>query len=128
MNFRHILKDTIKNMQRFFPNANYNNSVSQWFARNQYAEKILLNYGLSGNFFDIYEILNARDPHGRLLKGSTIRRLGKAALKQGKVASLTKMREFFITGMGVHHMPFDIHPSVPYYNVNKAIKFNTLNK
>lgn len=127
MNFRTTLKNTIRTSQNLFKNANPNNSVTEWFGRNQYVKNLLKNYGLTGDFFDVLDVLKARDPNGKLLKGSAIYRIGKAALKQGKLADLRKMREYFITGMGVQNMKFEGR-SLPIYDVNKAVKFNTVNK
>lgn len=127
MNFRTTLKDTIRTAQNLFKNANPNNSVQEWFGRNEFVKKVLRNYGLTGDFFDVLELLKARDPDGKLLKGSAIYRIGKAALKQRKLADIRKMREYFITGMGVQNMRFE-GVSLPVYDVNKAMQFNTINK
>lgn len=128
MNFRTFLKNTIKEAQKFYPNASVENSVSDWFARNEFVRMRLKRFGVIGDFFSVMELLRARDENGQALKGRSIYRIGKAALKQGKMADLRKMRDFFVTGMGVHNMKFEGRAPVPVFDVNKAIKFNTLNK
>lgn len=127
MNFRHVLKVTISESQKNFSQANIKTAISQWFERNDFVRSRLKPYGLTGDFSSLCRILKVRDTNGNILKGRTIRKLGKAALKRGKLLNLSKLADFYTVGADLRQIPFE-GKSVPIYDVNRAIKFNTLEK
>ena len=124
-NYRRILKGAIRNAQKTFPTANMDHNVSDWFARNRFTENYLAMFGLKGDFFTTSNMLNARNEKGKEIPHRILRRLGRAAMRQGMLVDLEKLTDFWIVGADVRMMKFVkgiVKP--PIFNVNKAIQFH----
>lgn len=127
MNFRTILKNTIREAQKMFPKANISNGVSDWFARNEFVRRTLNSYGLNGDFSTVCRLLRVRNLDREPIKGRTIRRMGKAAFKQGKVLDVDKLADYWIVGADLRQLKFD-GKKFPVFNVSKAMQFHSVDK
>lgn len=105
MNFRRFAKRVLSDAQRNFPVIA---SRYDRLARENYVAQIMRQKGIMAGFYEVNNFIKLRhDRDGSYLKGRPVARIGRAAVKQGRVVHLGKLMCMFLCDGPLHKVEFE---------------------